>query len=294
MYSVDSCPVCSSNNFIHFGNAKDYTVSHETFSLKECATCHLVVTSPRPDDHQLAKYYDSPEYISHTAKATSIFDKLYEITRELALDWKLTLVKEFVNTPDPILLDYGCGTGYFLKKMQKNGFNIAGVEPSLTARTNAEKITNSQIATKIEQVSTAFDAITLWHVLEHVNDLNQLVSQLKQHLKRDGTLFIAVPNHRSADAKKYGMTWAGYDVPRHLWHFEQNTMTQLLKKHNLSIVEMVPMKLDAFYVSMLSEKYKAGKQSVLTFTKGLLNGLLSNLKAKDKNYSSIIYIARHE
>lgn len=294
MYSVDHCPICSSREFTSYGQAKDYTVSHETFQLVRCISCDFLITSPRPEDSQLGKYYESPDYISHSAKATTAFDKLYAISRELALSWKLTLVKKFTPTPNPSLLDYGCGTGFFLRKMKQNGFNIAGVEPSMVARTHAEKITSTQIHQRIEAVQQDFDVISLWHVLEHVSNLNELIKQLKAHLNQNGILMIAVPNYKSEDAKKYGTIWAGFDVPRHLWHFEQNTMKKLLANHGLRIKAVVPMKLDAFYVSILSEKYRAGKQSISTFARGFMAGLLSNFKAKEKNYSSIIYIVHHE
>ncbi len=294
MYSVRECPVCSNATFDNFGKVKDYTVSHETFQLVKCKKCDFLLTSPRPEDSHLGAYYLSSEYISHAAKATSLFDKLYGLSRELATRWKLTLVKKFSDAQSPSLLDYGCGTGFFLKKMKQNGFNIAGVEPSPIARTTAEQITGIKIHEDISGTKSEFNIITLWHVLEHVSNLNDLLDQLKNRLKQNGTIIIAVPNHQSEDAKKYGTTWAGYDVPRHLWHFEQKTMTQLLSRHQLELIETIPMKLDALYVSMLSEKYLAGKQSIMTFTKGLISGVRSNLTATNKNYSSLIYIARHQ
>jgi 2-polyprenyl-3-methyl-5-hydroxy-6-metoxy-1,4-benzoquinol methylase len=294
MYSVESCPVCSSNSFIDSGKAKDYTVSHETFQLKRCTRCDFLITSPRPPDNLLGKYYLSDTYVSHTAKASTLFDKLYENVRNQALKWKFTLVNKSSPKQHSSILDFGCGTGFFLKKMKESGYNIAGVEPSSMARANAEKITNSKIYSGINEIENNFDVITLWHVLEHVSNLNEVITQLKERLKKNGTLFIAVPNHKSADAQIYGMMWAGYDVPRHLWHFEQKTMQQLLNKHQLKIIDTIPMKLDAFYVSMLSEKNLSNGQSIITFTKGFFNGLLSNFKAKSNNYSSIIYIARHE
>ncbi|HEY0651607.1 MAG TPA: class I SAM-dependent methyltransferase [Chryseosolibacter sp.] len=295
MYFISNCPVCSGVDFKEFGKAKDHTVSHETFTLQKCTQCEFLLTSPRPETNDLEKYYISDEYVSHSEKATTLFDKLYEISREFALNWKLTLVKKFIapETHQVSLLDYGCGTGFFLKKMKETGFNIAGVEPSSRARKAAQKNTGTNMHETIETVHEHFDVITLWHVLEHVSNLNELIDQLKSRLNKKGVLFIAVPNHQSNDARKYGMHWAGYDVPRHLWHFEQKTMARILQKHNIKITATIPMKLDAYYVSMLSEKYKAGGQSILTFAKGLIAGLLSNLKAKQKNYSSIIYIARH-
>lgn len=295
MYSVTECPICSNQTFHYFGHAKDYTVSHETFSLQRCSQCNFLVTSPRPLDSELGKYYVSESYVSHSDKATTGFGKLYEISRAFALKWKLTLVKKFLDpiATAPSILDYGCGTGLFLKTIKQSGFNIAGVEPSDKARTLAEKNTGTKIQASIDTLQGKYDSITLWHVLEHVSNLNDVLAELRNRLNKNGTLIIAVPNYKSNDAKKYGMAWAGYDVPRHLWHFEQKTMTQLLAKHNFRNIETIPMKLDAYYVSMLSEKYNAGNSSIITFLKGATTGFLSNLKAKQKNYSSIIYIARH-
>jgi 2-polyprenyl-3-methyl-5-hydroxy-6-metoxy-1,4-benzoquinol methylase len=296
MYSVNSCPICKGTSFNQIGTAKDHTVSHETFTLRKCGACDFLLTSPRPQDEELGKYYLSPDYVSHTAKATTLFDKLYEITREFALQNKLTLVKKFLPCTNSArtLLDYGCGTGYFLKKAKENGFNIAGVEPSLIARNSAEKIVGQPIQTDITETKGTFDAITLWHVLEHVPDLNELLQQLKSKLSPNGKIFIAVPNYKSPDGQKYNMNWAGYDVPRHLWHFEQKTMINLLRNNGFKLIDTIPMKLDSYYVSMLSEKYLAGKQTVITFLKGLVSGFSSNMNAQNKNYSSIIYIAHQE
>jgi cyclopropane fatty-acyl-phospholipid synthase-like methyltransferase len=192
----------------------------------------------------------------------------------------------------PSLLDYGCGTGEFLNASRQKGFSIAGVEPSAIARNQATSKTKTEIASDVYQIKDTFDAITLWHVLEHVGDLNEKISSLKLLLKKNGTMFIAVPNHNSRDAKYYQHLWAGYDVPRHLWHFNAQSMTQLLTNHGMKVETIIPMKLDSFYVSMLSEKYKAEKQSALTMMRGAWNGLLSNLSARNKNYSSQIFVVR--
>jgi hypothetical protein len=103
-------------------------------------------------------------------------------------------------------------------------------------------------------------------------------------------LLIAVPNADSLDAKKYKENWAAYDVPRHLYHFTQSTMKRFFKKHKLEMVNILPMKFDAYYVSLLSEKYKNGSNKYLS---SLLTGYKSNTHAEKntKDYSSLIYIA---
>ncbi|MCI0750388.1 MAG: class I SAM-dependent methyltransferase [Flammeovirgaceae bacterium] len=192
------------------------------------------------------------------------------------------------------ILDVGCGTGDFLQTCMQSNFQVSGVEVSAGARMIAERKTGKNIVRQLRDINeTSFDLITLWHVLEHVPDLNQTLVTLKEKLSDNGRLFIAVPNYASYDCQVYSKFWAGYDVPRHLWHFDQNTMKALLTKNTLILEKTIGMKLDAFYISMLSEKYKRGQLSVGGLISAVFNGLISNLKAMSTgNYSSLIYIVK--
>lgn len=295
MYTLTECPVCKGHSFEPLMTCKDCTVSHETFRLVRCKSCSFLATSPRPDDSELGKYYESKDYISHAPKSSSLLDQIYKISRVFTLRWKISIVKTNTFTPqenENRLLDYGCGTGEFLNTARKKGFSVSGVEPSAIARSYAEQLAHQQVYSSISQTNLVYNAITLWHVLEHVPDLNEKLEQLKERLAKNGTMFIAVPNHRSIDAQTYKSEWAGYDVPRHLWHFNRDTMTQLLKGHSLRIEKIIPMKLDAFYVSMLSEKNKNGKNTTKAMLDGFINGLKSNTASNKGEYSSLIYIIR--
>jgi 2-polyprenyl-3-methyl-5-hydroxy-6-metoxy-1,4-benzoquinol methylase len=170
---------------------------------------------------------------------------------------------------------------------------VSGVEPSLTARTKAQELTQQKIHSSLKELDAKdFHAITLWHVLEHVPDLENIVEKLTSKLKKDGTIFIAVPNHESYDAKYYGNIWAAYDVPRHLWHFSRKNITMLMERNGLRLKTITPMKLDSFYVSMLSESYRNNSaSSISNFLKAMWIGMKSNQKAATSgNYSSLIYI----
>lgn len=293
MVAVNQCPVCGGKVFLPYLKCKDHTVSHETFQLIKCENCKLAITSPRPAPEDLGHYYLSDDYISHAKSSKSLFDKVYKTARLYTLKWKLNLVKENLRTKTKsTILDFGCGTGEFLQTCKQNGLVTTGVEPSDIARTHAAELTRGKVHSTLEEVEGNFQVITLWHVLEHVPDLNDMLDQLKTKLEKDGIMFIAVPNHQSYDARIYQERWAGYDVPRHLWHFSEPTMNQLLKKHGLTLEKIIPMKLDAFYVSMLSEKHGSGKSSIGGFIQGLINGLRSNYLAKPNEYSSLIYLAR--
>lgn len=293
MEYLTACPVCRAHDFHPFLSCKDYTVSHETFLLEQCATCGFVFTNPRPDDAALPRYYQSPSYISHSDKPTGTIDRAYKISRHFTLKWKYEIVQKHALQPPSSILDYGCGTGAFLRTCQQRSMRIAGVEPSPLARTQAENNTNTPIYSHASEIDQDFHAITLWHVLEHVSDLHGTLEKLKKHLTENGTMFIALPNLKSQDANRYKEHWAGYDVPRHLWHFSEDTLKKLLTSHRLRVITTLPMPLDAYYVSLLSEKYKNGSNNVLNMTRALHSGWKSNQAGKKTSqYSSLIYIVR--
>ncbi len=218
---------------------------------------------------------------------------VYVFARTITLGWKLKLINKY--KPVGSILDYGCGTGEFLYHLKNNGWATMGVEPSEGARQKATSLLKAAVSESIDQIKgNQFDVITLWHVMEHIHDLNQKLSSIKSLLKQDGIIFIAVPNHEAPDARKYGAYWAGYDVPRHLWHFSKDSMKKLFDKTGLELIGIHPMKLDAYYVSLLSEGYKNQNQNkIVSGLKAVVSGLISNLMAnKNQNHSSLIYIAK--
>jgi 2-polyprenyl-3-methyl-5-hydroxy-6-metoxy-1,4-benzoquinol methylase len=297
MIEIDECPICGSKNFTHFLTCADHSISHETFQLVRCKKCHFILTTPRPEDTQLEKYYLSQAYTSHIGKAKTILDRIYVIARGFTLKWKLSIVeKHTLNSTNKKLLDYGCGTGEFPKVAKAANWITFGVEPSTTARHQASDNIKFDISPSLEGIPTneKFNSITLWHVLEHVSDLDQTIQRLKNLLTNNGTIFIAVPNHLSWDGKKYRSNWAGYDVPRHLWHFSKDNMKMLLEKNEMKLLKIIPMKLDAFYICLLSEKYKAkGVLTISATIKAVINGFRSNIQGKKNGeYSSMIFIAR--
>ncbi|OBX23985.1 class I SAM-dependent methyltransferase [Gelidibacter algens] len=271
---------------------KDHSVSGEDFELILNDELEMLETFPKPSQERLPDYYKSEDYISHTDSKRNLFEKIYHLIKGIALKRKLKLI-DSIAKDSKLVLDVGCGTGDFLHVAHKAGWTISGIEPDEEARAIANKKTNGAVFNtdqlfKLE--SESFDVITLWHVLEHLPDLDQHLSLFKKLLKSDGALIIAVPNYKSYDAQVYSEFWAAYDVPRHLWHFSQNTLKKLADKADMKLVETVPMKFDAYYVSLLSEKYKSGKMNYL---KGFWNGWRSNVSArKSGEYSSLIYVIK--
>ncbi len=283
------CPVCQGNHFTHFLNCTDHTTTQEQFNIVTCDDCGFKFTNPYPAN--LAAYYKDESYISHTNKAQNLTQRIYKIARKYTLGQKEKMVSGLSDGRK--ILDFGCGTGHFLNKCAESGWQVQGLEPSDQARSQHGPLLQGKIVNSIDLLSDEkVDIITLWHVLEHIEALNETLDKLRQKLCSTGKLLLAVPNAASLDAKIYQEHWAAYDLPRHLYHFEPQTMALLAKKHGFKISAQKPMKLDSFYVSLLSEEYKTGKQNYLP---AFMAGLKSNLAArKDNNYSSLIYILEHE
>ncbi|GAA4273251.1 class I SAM-dependent methyltransferase [Aquimarina gracilis] len=272
-----------------FMTCKDYSVSGEDFQLLYDSNNDMLFTSPKPKDQDLGKYYESEDYISHTDAKRSVFEKLYHLVKVYSLKKKVTLISKLNNGPGK-LLDIGAGTGDFLVTAKSRNWLVFGTEPNDQARKLAkEKKMNLDSETKDYKDAT-FDVITMWHVLEHVPDLQSQIKELKRLLKPNGHLIIAVPNYKSYDAQFYKSFWAAYDVPRHLWHFSKKSIQKLFANEKFNLESVLPMKFDSFYVSLLSEKYKTGK---MNFLKAFSVGLRSNLEGnRTKEFSSHIYVLK--
>lgn len=267
---------------------KDYTLTGESFKLLHDPVLDMLITEPQPDN--LGRYYESEDYISHTDAKKSLVDKMYHTVKGYNLKSKLSLINSYAGT-DKTILDVGAGTGDFLVRAKHDGWKITGIEPNGLARLKAEE----KGVMLLDDLNTLpmgqkFEVITLWHVLEHLPDLESQVSKLVGLLTETGTLVVAVPNFKSYDAKYYKEYWAAFDVPRHLWHFSQKSIQNIFGKYGMKLVRTKPMFFDAFYVALLSEKYKNGKQN---FIRAFLIGLISNLRAlRSKEYSSLIYVIK--
>ena len=279
------------SNKKYFLTVKDYSVSKETFDLYHDETLDMLITHPQPSLENLGKYYESEDYISHTDNKRSLFEKLYHFIKSIALKNKLNLINSLQFQKGKIL-DIGAGTGEFLSVAKNDGWQTIGVEPSDKAKAIAKSKGVSFVEQTSELENQSFDVISMWHVLEHVPDLDKQIKELKRLLKPTGTLIIAVPNFKSFDAQHYGKFWAAYDVPIHFWHFSKTAIKMLFEKEEMKLEKVLPMQFDSFYVSLLSEKYKSGK---MNFIKAFFIGLQSNWKAKENfEYSSHIYILKKQ
>ena len=285
------CPVCKSPSVHLSFSAKDNTVSKETFAIWACDHCTALFTQDVPEEAGIGRYYASPDYVSHSDTQEGFVNKMYHGVRNITLASKKKLIEK-ETVANGKILDVGCGTGAFLNTMQTAGWQVTGIEPDPGAREKAASLYNIHPEPPGELFhlpAGSFDAITMWHVLEHVHKLHEYIDQLKLLLTEKGRLFIAVPNHTSGDAAKYKKDWAAFDVPRHLYHFSPKSMNILMSMHGMEVKKTKPMWFDSFYVSILSEQYKHGKGNI---PGAVISGLSSNITAlfNKEKCSSVIYV----
>lgn len=284
MKEIQSCPVCNNSSFQDYLKVSDHFGSKEEFKLVKCSNCQTLTTTPQPDEKEIITYYKSNSYVSHGDSINPVFDFAYKTIQNRNLKYKRKLIERY--TLGKKLLDYGCGSGTFLEYMKKGGWDTQGIEPDENARQIAEG--KGVTLTNLNDLSSDYDCITLFHVLEHVHRLKETLQTLTKHLSKNGVLILALPNYNSKDAQHYQEYWAGYDVPRHLYHFNQKSIFTLAKQFGLNIVSTHPLYFDSYYVSLLSEKYKNGKGNLI---RAIKTGYLSNLSAKKtKEHSSLIYV----
>lgn len=289
--SVTSCPVCQGQNFSLVVKCVDELVSGAQFSIVECAKCGLQLTSPRPSSNTIGEFYKSDQYVSHSDSKQGLINWAYHFVRSIALKQKLGHIRRL--STGTRLLDLGAGSGGFLSFMSDHGYDCVGVEPDYDARSIALSKHNLELKdpSALGEMgdNEKFDVITMWHVLEHIHEPVELLKKLRTLLENNGVLIVAVPNHRSKDAQIYKNNWAAYDVPRHLFHFSKDSITKVASAAGFSIDQIIPMRFDSYYVSMLSEKNKGGN-----IISGVINGFRSNIVAYYRNgeYSSRIYVLR--
>lgn len=289
------CPVCGASAFVPALSARDQTVSREVFQLVDCTSCGNRITNPRPDQHSIGTYYNSPDYISHANSSESLQDGLYQLARKYALHTKYTLIRNVRKSGR--LLDIGCGTGEFLGYMRSRGYLTQGVEVDPGARRQAVKNHALDVIPYMEAIPSQeqFQVVTMWHVLEHVSDPGRTLKKIYSLLSDGGFLVVAVPDRGSWDAAHYASDWAAYDVPRHLNHFRGADVQKLLHDHGFTTLRTAPMWMDAPYIAMLSQRYR-GNRPLAALVAGAAIGLWSNAHAffGSRPTSSTLYIAQKQ
>ena len=292
--SIHTCPVCDGTRLQRALTCVDHCASGEMFHLCRCADCGFLFTQDFPDEQEIGRYYDFPQYISLTDDRRGLVNRMYHRVRTHMLNRKAKLVIREAHRPTGSLLDVGTGTAYFADRMARAGWQVEAVEKSPEARQFALDKFGLKVKSPDEMGDFGvgqFHVITLWHVLEHIQDVGGALDAYHRLLADDGILLLALPNCSSFDARKYGAYWAAYDVPRHLWHFTPDSIQRFALRHGFVMTERRPMPFDAFYISILTEHHM---RHTLPVARGMLTGCaayFSSLVHKERS-SSMTYVFR--
>ena len=291
---VKECLICASPYHTPYLNVPNRFQLEQKFHLVRCTRCGFVYLSPRPDEQEILEFYEETDYQPHQKDAKSIAEKIYQKVRIWNNRYKRHLIEKY--TPRGIILDYGCGTGEFLLEMQNAGWKTYGFEPADKAAQVARQY-GIELLDSLSHLNTPVDAITLWHVLEHIHHPTVLLKSLKSHLSPNGYLFIAVPNRLSLDARIFRNNWVAFDAPRHLYHFRPDDIQSLLHSVGLNILDYKGLHFDPWYNTLLSVSLeghsKNSLKKFLAFAKGAGVAILASLQGFlfHKKNSSVIYVA---
>ena len=290
----NSCPLCGAYGQTPYADCTDFTVSRESYILMRCPECGMVYTSNPPKECDTSKYDKLDLKLKLGDSPAGLIHKLYYYIRLRMLSRKAHIVESQSYRTGGSLLNYGAKTGYFSHKMERRGWKVTSIEKYHEERLFSLEMFHHRMfdVPEMDRLHPeTFDVITLWHVFEHCYDPNGLLDKFYKLLRPTGILIMACPNIRSTDAMHYGPYWAAYDVPRHLWHFNTTSLSELAHKHGFTLMHRERMPFDCFYISILSEKHKRHK---MAFLRGILYGFhcwLVSLAHPDSS-SSMVYVFR--
>lgn len=206
------CLACADDNLKSFGIDK-WTFWKREYTLVQCKSCSTVFTNPLPEDEVLSRIYK--EYYDYRW-----FEDHYQAKY---IDSKIRL-QEYERILGKRVLDFGGGVGYFSKAAIAAGYDSKTYDPILHPG---------------EQVEGKWDSIVLLHVLEHSNNPQKIIVQIKTMLEPGGTVIIAVPNSLSIGYKQLGMNWVWAQPPLvHISHFTAQGLRKLLANHGFKDIEV--------------------------------------------------------
>ena len=205
------------------------------FAWHRCPQCGLHFLSPRPGLENIADYYPA-HYAAYRVAIDQERWGLMRWKRRRNLRPAIAAVGSFFAQPGR-LLDVGCATGNYLAEMRRRGWAVNGVEIQPQAAAYAREqlqldVYNGDLLDAPFETQS-FEAVTLWDVLEHTHEPLAIMQAVRRLLRPGGIVAFSIPDLQSSDAAHFGKHWIGFDAPRHLYLFEDETITLLLQRAQL-------------------------------------------------------------
>lgn len=230
------CPLC---DFKDSSILFDIKTDHSKFYIIQCRQCNLARTFPMPDDDILDAHSESHYYGEKKNKFLPILQHVRDRLSKIRVRSYLSKIPASVKRPK--ILDIGCAEGRLLKAFYKSGCDCYGVEHSSYPEKrfiNPDKIKYFVGDLKSHNLKNeSFNIIILWHVLEHLDNPNFVISNIYDLLTPDGILILAVPNMSATEARVFKQSWFHLDVPWHKYHFTKNSLQYVTEKNKFKIVK---------------------------------------------------------
>jgi 2-polyprenyl-3-methyl-5-hydroxy-6-metoxy-1,4-benzoquinol methylase len=228
----EKCPVCASSN-------SKYLFQIQQGQLIECDNCHLVYYTPQPSPQELENFYNSEDYRNEFSESLMSGTE-FASNRYLQFEKALKKYTPKVLTQSSRkLLDIGCGTGDFLKVAQQHSWQVAGTEISSLASAKANKLLGQSCVIpgdilSLDLPSDYYDVVTLYHVIEHLLQPNDLIQKVYKVLKPGGIFFLETPNIAGFGARLKGKEWSQIKPPEHIIYFKSTSLKFCLQLANFT------------------------------------------------------------
>lgn len=207
---------------------------HSNFILRRCPSCDLVLTcdvTPQILQGAYAREY----YGSGSQKFLGFIEVTLKFLSKRRAQWLKSYSEKHQDRPLKAL-DIGCGRGLLLSALQNEGLEVAGLERSATplSQTIAKNVHIGELSDP-EITKDVYDLIVIWHVLEHLETPQRILSECRDLLRPNGVIAIAIPNYASLQRRVFGRHWFHLDVPRHVVHISDQWLERQLVSQGFSI-----------------------------------------------------------
>ena len=236
------CALCGSRHSVPLVEAPDVTAggSGLWFVVVQCQECGLCYTSPRPNVETIGQFYP-PVYGPHQSRPAHRQNKKHHWfgSHPRRFQEKLLTASRIQGGR---LLDFGCGAGRFLAHMAGQSWQVTGIDTSTMAvqRARTDLGLRALVGTlpHPDLKPSSFEAITMWHSLEHVHEPLEILKEAHRLLVPGGRIVITVPNIDSLPFRWFGSAWYGLDLPRHMSHFAPWTLHLMLEQAGFRVGPM--------------------------------------------------------
>lgn len=276
------CSLCGGEELADSFLVQDFDFSNESFELQRCARCALGQTAPMPDQATLERYYSGSYYGSGVPK----FTRLVEFITVLACRIRAKNILRHISKSqaDSIrlrVLDIGCGRANLLQRLNEMGCECTGTERGefpVDSRLDGITILRGSLD-ELNFKDRSFDAVILWHVLEHLRRPFETLDEIGRITDKAGIVAIAVPNFSSLQARWFKSKWFHLDIPRHLFHFDVENLSKALEKRGFTIQSVSTCSTEqnvfGFIQSLMNHFVLLGKPNrfyqLLKHSPGILN-----------------------